>query len=137
MSGVTWTTEVEIDPILPSKDIDLDYCLLKATINNMGITKAIELAKGKVSGVENWASCDGGRGAWLIQYNGQKYFFDKSNTPLMQAMAILRRTIAGQALAEMGYSEDEILKIANDPLLVEEGTIHSLVSRVLTFLKTQ
>lgn len=26
MSGVTWATEIEIDPILPTKDVDLDYC---------------------------------------------------------------------------------------------------------------
>lgn len=103
----------------------------------ISIAKAIELAKGKVSRVENWASDEGGQGAWLIRYGDQSYLFNKSDITLLKAMEILRRTIAGQALAEMGYTEAEILNIASDPLLAEDGDIQSLVNRGLKLLKGQ
>lgn len=103
----------------------------------ISIIKAVELANKKGGSVENWTSSDDGvGGVWLVKYDGEGFLFNKSTTTLMQAMEILRRIIAGQALIEMGYSEDAVVKVGEHPDLRADGDIESFIRRALVLLKT-
>lgn len=104
----------------------------------ISIKKAIELAMAKGGSVENWTSSDAGvGGAWLVKYDGEGLLFNKSTTTLMQAMEIVRRIVAGQALIEMGYSADAVVKVGEHPDLRADGDIESFIRRALVLLKSQ